>query len=217
MAEQTTLPVARRTILGKKVRQLRRQGRIPANIFGRADGSLPVEVDAHTLEQFLLHHPATRVVTMPIEGQDGTPETVLVRHVQRHPRTRRILHVDFFHVAMNERVTARVPLHFTGDAPAVKNLGGILLHLLDALEVEALPVDLPEAIVVPLDVLTELDSTLRVGDIVVPPNVTVLDDPEEVVVKVSMPRAALAEEAEAAASEAAPAATGTPTPPETEE
>jgi large subunit ribosomal protein L25 len=214
MAEQTTLTVARRTVLGKKVKQLRRQGRVPANIFGRDGASLPVEVDAHTLDQFLRHHPATRVITMPIEGQDGPPETVLVRHVQHHPYTSRILHVDFFHVAMDEKVTARIPLHFVEEAPAVKNLDGVLLHILDTIEVEAFPADLPEALTVSLAGLTELDSAIHVRDILVPPRVQVLDDPEEMVVKVSVPRAVLAEEAEEAApAEAAPA--GAP-PPEAE-
>jgi large subunit ribosomal protein L25 len=214
MTEETTLTVARRTVLGKKVKQLRRQGRIPANIFGRPDGSLPIEIDARTFERFLRRHLVTRVITMPIEGLNGSPETVLIRHIQHDPRTDRILHVDFFHVAMDQPVTARVPLHFVDEAPAVRNLGGVLLHLLDTIEVEALPANLPEALTVSLAGLTELDSMLHVRDIPTPPDVRILDAPDEIIVKVTAPRAILAEEeAEAAPAEATPAAA---TPPETE-
>lgn len=208
MAEESTLAVARRSALGKRVKQLRRQGRIPGNIFGRPEGSMPIEIDAHSLELFLHHHPATRLISMPIAGHNGPTEHVLMRHVQHEPRTGHILHIDFFHVAMNEPIAARIPLRFVGEAPAVKMQEGILLHLIDTVEVEALPRDLPEALTVSLEGLTQVDTALYVRDIPVPSNVKVLSAPEEVVVKISPLRGVVAEEGKSTAAQPEPTRAG---------
>ena len=215
MAKQTSLSVAPRNVLRKHVKRLRREGIIPANIYGRHQPSQALQVDSHTFERFLAEHHMTRVVNLQVDSNGGTLNA-LVRHISRSPRTGKVLHVDFLRVSMNEPITVRVPVKLSGEAPAVKVEGGVLLHLLDTIEVEALPGDLPESLELDISKLTELDAALYVRDLVVPAKVKLLSDTEEPVAKVIAPRAVLAEEAkveaEAEVAAAAPAkAAGEPT------
>lgn len=203
MADQVSLQVASRTTLGKEVKKLRRVGVIPANIYGRHQPSQALQVDQHTLERFLAGHRATRVIDLRIDGGNGSVVNALVRHITRSPRNGKILHVDFLRVSMNEPITVRVPVRLIGTAPAVEVEGGVLLHMLDTLEIECLPGDLPEALELDISSLKEMDDTLHVRDVPLPPRVTLLSDPDEPVAKVVAPRAVVAEEAEAEAAEAA--------------
>ncbi len=204
MAEQTSLPAQRRAVQGKKVRQLRRQGIIPANVFGRGRASTAIQVSALDLQRLLSRRGGARIISLQI---DGTDEAALLRHVQRDPRTGHIEHVDFMHVEMTRKIRARVPVHLVGEAPAVRQLGGVLLHMSDAIEVECLPRDLPEALELDISGLDQLDATLHVSDIHLPQGVELLDDPDEPVAKVTPPRMAeeVAAPAEAPAAAAAPA------------
>jgi large subunit ribosomal protein L25 len=210
VAGRSSLKVAERTTLGKQVKQLRRKGVIPANLYGRHLPSQALQVDLYTLDQFIAKHKATQVVDLQLEGgKRGEVFNALIRHIARQPRSGKILHVDFLRVSMNEPVTVRVPVTVKGTAPAVAIEGGVLLHLLDALEVESLPGDIPETLEADVSNLAHIDDTLYVRDVSLPRGVTLLSDAEEAVVKVIAPRAVLAEEAAtaAAASEvAAPAA-----------
>lgn len=205
MADQASLQVAPRNVLRKHVKRLRREGIIPANIYGRHQPSQALQVDSHTFERFLAGHHMTRVVNLRVDSNGGTLNA-LVRHISRSPRTGKIMHVDFLRVSMNEPITVRVPVRLTGEAPAVKVEGGVLLHLLDTVEVEALPADLPEALELDISKLIELDDSLHVRDLSVPAKVTLLSEPEESVAKVIAPRAVLAEEAKAEAEAEAAAA-----------
>ena len=205
MADQASLQVAPRNVLRKHVKRLRREGIIPANIYGRHQPSQALQVDSHTFERFLAGHHMTRVVNLRVDSNGGTLNA-LVRHISRSPRTGKIMHVDFLRVSMNEPITVRVPVRLTGEAPAVKVEGGVLLHLLDTVEVEALPADLPEALELDISKLIELDDSLHVRDLSVPSNVTLLSESEEPVAKVIAPRAVLAEEAKAEAEAEAAAA-----------
>jgi large subunit ribosomal protein L25 len=204
MAEQTSLPAQRRTVQGKKVRQLRRQGLIPANVFGQGRASTAIQVSALDLQHLLARRVGARIINLRL---DGTDEAALLRHVQRDPRTGHIEHVDFMHVEMTQKIRARVPVHLVGEAPAVRQQGGVLLHMSDAIEVECLPRDLPETLKLDISGLDQFDATLHVSDIHLPPGVELLADPDEPVVKVTPPR--MAEEAVPPAE--APAAAATPT------
>lgn len=211
MAGQASLQVASRTTLGKRVKQLRRQGIIPANLYGRHLPSQPLQVDLYTFDRFMAGHRATHVVDLELEGRKGEVYNALIRHVARSPRSGKILHVDFLRVSMNEPVTVRVPVTLKGTASAVTVAGGVLLHLLDTLEIESLPGDIPEALELDISALEKIDDTLYVRNIALPRGVTLLSEADEPVVKVVAPRAVLAEEAAAAAAEeakeaAAPAA-----------
>ena len=207
MANQSSLQVAPRSVLRKHVKRLRREGIIPANIYGRHEPSQALQVDSHTFERFLAGHPLTRVVNLQVDSHGGTLNA-LVRHISRSPRTGKVLHIDFLRVSMSEPITMRVPVRLTGEAPAVKVEGGVLLHLLDTIEVEALPADLPNSLELDISKLMELDASLHVRDLAVPAKITLLSDPEEPVVKVIAPRAVLAGEAKAEAEAEAAAASG---------
>lgn len=204
MPERATLQAQKRTVLGKRVRQLRRQGILPGNVFGnRQHASVPVQIDGNEFAHTLKSHGRTTIYRMVI-SPDGGEETVLVRHIEREPVSGAIQHVDFMHVEMNQPLRVKVPIHLTGVAPAIKAFDGILLHQLDSVEVEALPNDLPDALTLDISGITELNTPLYVRDIAALSRVTILTPEDEGVVTVTPPRVAVAEEAapEAAAEPA---------------
>ncbi len=198
MAQQQELEVTRRDVMGKATKRLRKAGIIPANIFGHQEPSLPVQIDAIALERLQRGHGARSIISLRILGT-ASPQTVLIRHVQRDPRSGKVIHIDFFRVSMSERINVKVPLRFVGEAPAVTNEGGVLLHLLEALEVECVASDIPEYLEVDITPLAEIDDILHAGDVKLPANFTLLTDAEEGVAKVAATRAEVAEEAAAAA------------------
>lgn len=206
MADTLTVEAQPRQVEGKKVRQLRRQGIIPANLFGRGQDSRAIQVTALEVKRILAQHAGAKILRLQVSG---AADTVLIRHIQREPKTGAIQHIDFMHVDMTEKMHARVLVTLVGDAPAVKQHGGVLLHVLDSVEVECLPGNLPEALTLDVSGLDELDSSLHVRDLIAPTGVQILSDGDEVVAKIEKPRI-LVEETPAAATEeaaAAPAAT----------
>jgi large subunit ribosomal protein L25 len=210
MAQQTELEISRREVMGKAVKRLRKEGIIPANIFGHNEASMAIQIDAGAFERLRRSHGSRSVLTLRMSGTKST-QTALIRHVQREPHTSKIIHVDFFRVSLSERIRVKVPLHFTGEAPAVKTENGVMLHLLDSIEIECVARDIPEYLEVDVSGLTEIDAILHASDVKLPANFTLITDPEEGIVKVAATRAEVAEEAAeaAAASEAAPAAAQT--------
>ncbi len=178
------LRVFRREITGKKVRFLRRQGIVPGNVYGHGIDSVPVQVEAKALKQLLSHAGTTDLVRLKI-GDSGEPVRVLIRDMQRNPITDELLHVEFYQVRATDRIKAEVPLEFVGEAPVLTKMkGSTLLHLVDSLHIEALPDYLPHSLQVDLSVLEDVDQSICVRDIPVSEGVTVLSDPEQVVVKV---------------------------------
>ena len=178
---ESRLAVERRAVLGKKVGQLRLKGLLPAVIFGHGD-SIPVQVDGRAFEVGYRSWGRTTLITLT--GIDGEIPA-LVHDVSRDPRTGKLLHADFFRVSLTEKVRAEVPVHFVGESPAVKNLSAVLLHATDHLRVEAFPQDIPHRIDVDLAALETLDDSIHVRDVKVDGAlVTLLDDPDDLVVKV---------------------------------
>jgi large subunit ribosomal protein L25 len=210
MAQQTELEISRREVMGKAVKRLRKEGIIPANIFGHNEAPMAIQIDAGAFERLRRSHGSRSVLTLRMPGTKRT-QTALIRHVQREPHTSKIIHVDFFRVSLSERIRVKVPLHFIGEAPAVKTENGVMLHLLDAIEVECVARDIPEYLEVDVSGLSEIDAILHASDVKLPANFTLITDPEEGIVKVAATRAEVAEEAAeaAAASETAPAAAQT--------
>lgn len=208
MPEQVKFAVQPREMTGKKVRQLRRQGIIPGNIFGHDRASKAIQFDAHEFSRFLKDHGPTTLLALTLDS--GAAETAVVRHVQHDPRTNAIQHVDFMHIEMSEPIKVAIPIHLTGESPAVKNYDGVLLQLLETLEVEALPGDLPEAFTLDVSDMAEMKDTRYVHDLRVPPNVTVLTSTDEPVAKVEPPRIVVEEVTPAPAAAEAPAAEATP-------
>ena len=207
MIQQTVLQISPREVTGKATKRLRKSGIIPANISGHKEESQTVQVEALAFEALRRAHGTTGIITLRLSGSDRV-QTALVRRVQRDPRTGKIVHIDFSRVSLTERITMKVPLRFIGEAPAVKDEGGVLLHLLDALEVECTASDIVDYIEVDISSLTEIDSILHAEDAKLPANFTLITDPNEGIAKVAATRAEKAEEGaeEAVAPAEAPAA-----------
>ncbi len=198
-----TLRATHRSVTGKKVAALRREGTIPAVVYGRDVASEALSVDAHDFESLRRHTGSTTLIDLQIDAQ--TPMPVLVHAVQHHPVTRHPLHVDLYVVRMTEELTVDVPLVSDGSSAAVDDDGGTLLHAIDHVRVKALPDHLPASIHYPIDSLATFDDVIHVSDLVLPPDVTLLTDPGEIVAKVLPPRV---EEVEAPAEEVEEGAEG---------
>ena len=194
------LEVLKREVKGKKVRFLRRGGLVPCNIYGNGIESQPVQVEARKLGQIIARAGGTDLIALKIGGTD-TPGMVLIRDVQRNPMTGEPIHVDFYQVNMAEKLKADVPLVFTGAAPAMKLKNVSLLHAMTALQVEALPDDLPHNIEVDISGLALPEQSIHVKDLKVSSKITILADPDQMLIKVAEVRKAVEEvpAAEAAA------------------
>jgi large subunit ribosomal protein L25 len=204
MANRVELEIAPRTTMGKAVKRLRKDGVIPANIFGHKQAPVAVQVKEAEYDH-LRRSRGTRGI-LSLRMPNAAPETALIRHVQRDPRTGKILHIDFFRVSLSERIEMKIPLRFVGESPAVKNEGGVLLHLLDALEVECRAADIVEALEVDVSSITQIDGAILAKEVPLPPDYTLITNPDEPVAKVVITRAEEAEEAAEGAEEPAPAA-----------
>lgn len=189
------LKAARREVLGKKVKRLRRQGIIPANIYGHNVESLAVQVKADDLKHVIKTAGRNDIIYVRLDGEE--PRPTFLKTVQRDAIGEKILHVDLLQISLKEKVRMEVPLHLVGIPPAVDVHGGILMHGIDRVAVEALPTDVPSFLEVDVSVLEEIDQALHVSDLVVPEGVTVLTDPDVVVAKVSPPVVERVEEEEA--------------------
>jgi large subunit ribosomal protein L25 len=187
MADRATIHAQPRTVLGKKVKQLRNNGILPANIYGRGLESVAVQVDER---EFLKTVRAAGVRTMFELNVEGEPEPrfVLVRRLDRHGGTGGLIHADFYQVDLNRPIQTNVSLAFHGEAPAVRDLAGTLLQMIDTLAVRCLPLKIPDSVPVDLSLLKSFDVTITVGDLDIPSDVEVLNDPSIPVVTVNPPR-----------------------------
>jgi large subunit ribosomal protein L25 len=199
--KQEELKVSTRDTLGKKVRFLRRKGLTPANLYGPNIESIPLQVESTLLKRLIARVGRNALVTLMV---DGKPRVVMIRDIQRNPLTDDLLHVGFFQVEMTHRVRTEVPLLFLGDAPAAKSSRGILLQDLTALQVEALPGELPRNIEVDLSGLEEIGQAIHVRDIPVSDTLEVLNDPDQLVVRVMETRVEVEEVVAATEEEEAP-------------
>jgi large subunit ribosomal protein L25 len=200
------LAAASREVTGKKVAEMRRDGRLPAVVFGRGIDSDNVSVDTHEFEQLRRHAGANTLIDLSVDGAASAP--VLVYGVQAHRVTHKPLHVDLYVVRMTEELTVDVQLVSEGEAEAIENGGGTLLHVLEHVRVRALPDHLPQSIHYSIASLATFDDAIHVRDLVIPGDATLLTDPDEVVAKVLAPRVeeeptVVAEGAEGAEGEAA--------------
>jgi len=189
--------------------RLRREGLVPAVVYGLGSETMSVTVPARELQHILSGGSgANTVITLQI-GSDT--QLALARQIQRNPMKGTLLHVDFVRIRADVKVAAEVPLHLEGEAEGVKN-GGLLEQMIFAISVEALPADVPPAITLDVNAL-DMGDQVHVRDLAVPASVTITLDPDDVVVQIVQPRGMdLGEEAEAAEGEegaegeAAPAA-----------
>ena len=202
--ERLELAVAPREVLGKKVRFLRREGVTPANIYGHGVDSLAVQVPTHDLAHTIKVAGRNTLLQVLVEGEKKA-RPVFVHHVQRNPLTDDLLHVDFYQVSLKEKIRLEVPIVVVGEAPAVDVYHGILLQNTNSVAIEGLPAEMPPYIEVDVSGLAEIDDAIHIKDLPVSAGLTLLVDPELVVVKVSPPRVEVEEvvEEEAAVAEVA--------------
>ena len=199
---RATLAAEHRELTGKKVARLRRAGLLPAVVYGHGVDSDAITLDAHDFEQLRRHSGPNALVDLSVDGKAARP--VLVSAVQVHPVNRRTLHVDLFVVRMTEELTVDVPLVATGDSQAVTLQGGTLLHPIESVRVRALPDHLPQSIEYSVESLIDFEVTVHVRDLVIPSDVTLLTDGDEIIAKVQAPRVEEVIEVPVEAGEGAP-------------
>jgi large subunit ribosomal protein L25 len=186
-----SLAAAHREVTGKAVARLRRDGLLPAVVYGRGVESANVTVNAHDFELLRRRSGANTLIDLTVDETKSKP--VLVHGVQVHPVTRRPLHVDLFLVRMTEELTVDVPLVPVGTSPAVELNGGTLLHVAESVKMRALPDHLPQSIEYQIDSLVDFDSVLHVSDLTIPSDATLLTDLSEIIAKVLPPRVEVVE------------------------
>lgn len=186
MQQTITLEAQKREVTGKKVKRLRLAGSIPATLYGHNVSAQTIAVDAKTFEKVYKQAGESTLVDLKIA--EATPVKVLIQDVAKHYLTMKPIHADFYQVSMTEKLTADIPLKFVGEAPAVKELGGVLVKNLQELKVECLPQDLVHEIEIDLSALKAFGNTITVNSIKVPAGITVLNRAEEVIVLAQAPR-----------------------------
>lgn len=199
MAENYVIEAQPRHIVGKKVGQLRRSGIVPVTVYGPKTQPLNLQVPYRPLQLALLKAGGTNLIEIKVDGK-STP--VLAREVQRDILRNDILHVDFFAVDMTAKITIDVPLHFTGESGAVSSKKGILVTGPTTISIETLPSHLLNVIEIDISGLNEVGDSIHVRDIKLDSEITILNDPDEMIARISQPAAARSEE-DAAAEEAA--------------
>lgn len=200
------LEVELRPITGKQVVALRRQGITPIHLYGKGVAPLPLQADSPTLQKLVVRAGRNVPVSVSVRGTQET-HLAFIREIQRHPVTEAILHVDFYQVSLAERMRAQVPLYLTGEAPAVRAMSGSLFHALRFIEVDCLPLDLPQYVEVNVSGLIDFEQAIYVSSIKLGDAVTILTDPNELIARVNQPRVVV-EEAAAPAAAGAPEAAG---------
>jgi large subunit ribosomal protein L25 len=200
--EKHQLQADARSQVGRKVKKLRTAGKIPATVYGKNVPSIAVSVVGDTFVKVYEKAGSSALVELTV---DGSVRPVLIHNVQNDVVTGAPLHIEFFQVDLKQKVRTKVPLEFTGEAQAVLQKAGVLLTIIDEVEVEALPTELPEHIGVDVSGLKALDEELKVADIKAPKGVTVLTDTVLTIAKIG-PLVTKEAEAEAAAEAAAAAA-----------
>jgi large subunit ribosomal protein L25 len=199
MPGRPTLVANERTVIGKKVKHLRRQGMVPAIIYGTlVDKPIPVSIDGRDLQRTYIDYGNISLIDVEL---DGDSYTVYIRTLQQHPVSRAPLHAELFAPNLLVKMSASIPIILVGESP---NADGAITQLRDSVEMEGLPTDLPGAVEVDVSSLEEIEDTVWVGDLTMPTGVELLTDPEEPIVRLMAVRLEVEEEgveAEAAEGE----------------
>ncbi len=196
---QLTLNASKREVIGKRSRRLRALGKLPAVVYGHHAETTALELDRQEFQRVFSRAGRTHLLDLIVDG--GRPNKVLVREIQTHPRRQGPVHVDLYQVSLQEKLHADIPVVLSGESPAVKLGDGDILQTLQTIRVECLPTDIPERFEIDLSVLEEVDAAFRVADLAPIPNVTILLEPDEMIVKVAPRRIVVEEEPEAEAGE----------------
>ncbi|MDZ7726189.1 MAG: 50S ribosomal protein L25 [Candidatus Campbellbacteria bacterium] len=193
----STISVEKRTERGKKLKELRSQGKIPAVFYGPKDNSEAITLSRSEFDSLLSKEGESSVVTL--KGDD-IEKDVLIQDIQTHPVTQFVEHVDFYVIDKTKKVEVSVPIEFVGESPAVKSLGGTLIKVLHELDIKVLPTDIPHEINVDVSELNDFESVIYARDLKLPEEVELMTNPDETVVFAEEPREEEPEETEEPAS-----------------
>jgi len=183
--EQITITATKRAVLGKRVQKLRNAGTMPGVLYGHNVETTHVEMNERDFNKAFKQAGESTIINLVIDGQT---QPVLIHDVQHHYLKGQPIHVDFYAVNMTEKLTATIPVHFIGEAPAVKAMGGVLVKNLSEVEVECLPGDLPQFIEVDISSLNTFEDAIRVSELKVSDKVRIINNPEDMVANVTAPR-----------------------------
>ncbi len=183
MMEQIELRVQNRSLVGKKTKRLRRSGLIPAILYGPRTEPISLQVKERDLRLALNRAGTNHLMVLTLDEADE-PRMTLAREVQRDVVTHSLLHVDFYEVVMTEKITADIPVTLVGESPIVARNAGLLVRGIDSVQVQCLPSQLLESIVVDVSVLEEIEQAVLVEGLEVDEFIEILTNPEEVLVKV---------------------------------
>jgi large subunit ribosomal protein L25 len=193
--ERAELKTQTRTIRGKQVRQLRAKGWIPAVVYAPDMEARSIQIEERPLVRTLQQVGSTALIDLFVDDE-RKPHIVLAREVQRNALTGQLRHVDFYQVRLTEKVKTTPRLEFVGESPMVRAGQAVMIHEMTEIEVECLPTDLISSIRVDVSVLQKMDDNVLVRDLAVPPGVTILAEPDEVVASVVPIRMTLEEKVE---------------------
>ena len=178
-----TYAVEPRSVIGKKVSTLRREGLLPAVIYGRGLESINIQMPYISARDLMNEHGRSTLINVQVAGE-AQARPVVVRQLHQHPVTRALLHLDFYQVDLSRLITASIPIVLTGTAPAVARWGGVLSQGLDHVEVESLPQSMPLNLEVPIGSLGQIGDHLLLSGVRAPAGVRVITDGDSVVVTV---------------------------------
>ena len=187
-AAEIVLQTERRSVTGKKVKQLRRDGIVPGNLYGRGQESVAIQAPLTEVQRVFGAVDRNAVVQMAIDGSSETIPVVL-REVQRHPVRRSLLHLDFYQVDLTRAIHSDARVILTGSSEA-ESLGGTVVQSLEYVTLEALPTEMPSSIEVDVSVLTEFGQSILIRDLTLPEGVTAVTDDTIAVATVLAPRVA---------------------------
>lgn len=191
--EKFKLDANTRKVTGRKVKMLRKQGIIPANIFGKNISSESIQLSQKEFQKVFNQAGETGLINLSVDGREAKP--VLVSMVQVHPVTDQPLHIDFHQVDLKVKVSATVPIHIIGESPAVKELGAVMLQAISEVSVEALPTDIPNHFDVDVSTLTTIGSQVTIADLKIDASKVTIDiSPDEPVVLIQEAKAEVVEE-----------------------
>ena len=190
--QQAKLEAQQRNTFGKQsARDLRKEGGVPAVLYGRAQDTLAIQVNARTFKQFLRTYGENVIINMEVEA--GDPETVIIKEIQRHPVDKQtLLHADFIRISLDEPVTSAVPVVIVGNPPGVQQ-GGVLEIPLRQVTLHCLPMQMPNDITIDVSQL-EIGDSISVRDLTLDEEIDILDEPERPIAMVSQPRIQLEDE-----------------------
>jgi large subunit ribosomal protein L25 len=207
MAERIELKIEDRAVTGKKVKFLRNKGTVPVHLFGHNVPSKTLQGDVVALGKAIAYAGRTRLINLKIAG-DSENRVVMVKEVQKNPIKGDLLHVDFYQVNMAEKIRVEVPIVLVGESPALKIRENMLMHTMFKLHIECLPGIMPDSIPVDISSIKEVNQAVFVKDVVMP-DITIMNDPDLTIAKVTLrPIEVVEEKVVAVAAEGAAPAEG---------